>query len=99
MATPARARAIGWLTRHGVIFAAVNTGLLAADLMLPGRPFFFYVLLFWGAGLAAHVFLVKALHVDPGWAERRAERLRDSSYDRRHMGQIAADPHETRPPE
>lgn len=87
------------LTHHIFLFAAVNTGLVIADLLLPGRPWFFYPLLFWGTALAVHFFLVKALHVDPDWAERRSARLREASYDRKHIDQIAAAPRETTPPD
>jgi hypothetical protein len=96
---PGRRRAVRRLTHHIFLFAAVNTGLVIADLLLPGRPFFFYPLLFWGVALIVHAFLVKALYVDPAWAEQRAERLREASYDRKHIDQIADDPQETKPPE
>jgi len=85
-------RAVLWVRRHALIYVVANAMLLAVDLLTPGPVWFVYPLLFWGAGLAMHHALVKALLSDPGWAERRAERLRRDSYDISHIQQIEATP-------
>jgi hypothetical protein len=80
------------LRRHALLFAAVNAGLFVGDLLLPGPVWFIYPLLFWGTALVIHAFLVRAIHLDPAWAEQRTRRLRLLSYDQGHIAQIEAAP-------
>ncbi len=43
---------------HAILYAIVNAGLAGWNvLMMPGDLWFYYVLIFWGIGLATHFFL------------------------------------------
>jgi hypothetical protein len=42
----------------------------------------------WGAVLGVHYLFVRSLSADEEWADRRAMRLHDQSYDVRHVDAI-----------
>ncbi len=82
-----RGRARG-LRFHIIAYVLVNGGLIAFDLMTSGSHWFYWPLMVWGAVLGVHFLFVRSLSADEEWADRRAMRLHDKSYDVGHIDAI-----------
>jgi hypothetical protein len=94
-----RIRARG-LRIHILVYVLANGGLIALDLltpgerwfywplMAPGERWFYWPLMAWGAVLGGHYFFVKSVSAEEEWADQRAMRLHDKSYDVGHIDAI-----------
>ena len=70
-----RAQAKIGFFKHAGVYALVNTALLIADLLTsPGALWFFWPLIGWGIGLAAHGISVYVPGIGDNWFNRIEER-------------------------
>lgn len=70
---------------HALMYLLVNVALLVMDLLTPGGPWFYWPMLGWGIGLAAHGLGTFGL---PGlfgadWEERKTRELVERELQRR----------------
>lgn len=73
---------------HFIAYSSVNIVLFATDLLFSEARWFYWPAMAWGAVLGAHWLFCKSLAVDDDWAERRANKIRDKSYDLGHIRDI-----------
>ena len=65
---------------HLIVYVLVNSGLLLLDLLIsPGTFWFYWPLLGWGIGLAAHAMAVfgAGRWFGPEWEEREIRKIMD----------------------
>jgi len=78
-----------WIVRayrwHLLAFLALNVSLSLANVFIGGGWWAFWPLAITGLALAVHYFSYKAVAVDEGWVEERAQELNLKSYDRSHI--------------
>lgn len=77
-----------YLRLHVVVYLAVVAVSAAVDLTLSDIRWFHWPAMVWGAVLCVHILYCKSLSVDEGWAEARADKLRERSYDLGHIMSI-----------
>jgi uncharacterized membrane protein YdbT with pleckstrin-like domain len=82
------ARRARMLRIHLLIFASVSIILCAIDVLLFDTRWFYWPVMVWGALFGAHFLYCKSLAVDDDWAEARAGKIRDKSYDLGHIRDI-----------
>ncbi|MBA2278372.1 MAG: 2TM domain-containing protein [Chloroflexia bacterium] len=69
-------RALKGFSVNFTAYVLVNFGLFVIDLVTPGGPWFFWPLLGWGIGIAAHAFSVfVSTGVEESWEERKITEL------------------------
>ncbi|MEQ8344604.1 MAG: 2TM domain-containing protein [Sneathiellaceae bacterium] len=71
---------------HAAMYLAVNLGLLCINLLSsPDRLWFYWPLLGWGVGLAAHALRVFAVPgFDSDWEERKVAEYKNRERNRDH---------------
>ncbi len=79
------ARALPW---HARAYLATAAALILVNVLTGHGWWSFWPLFIWGAVLAVHFLYVKSRGVDDDWADRRARKLKMTSYDHGHMRQI-----------
>lgn len=77
-----------WLPLHRIFFFGVNGALTIAN-VITGPPWWaLWPLLVTGAFFVPHWLAASAMKVDEAWADARAERIQDRSYDHSHIEDI-----------
>jgi hypothetical protein len=79
---------------HLIAFSAGVVGLFVSDYFTPGRPWFHWPAMAWGAVMLAHYLYCKSMQVahDEAWADERSRDLRMKSYDLGHIRAILRSP-------
>ena len=80
----ARVAALRLFYIHAAVYGLVNGGLLLLNLLVsPAYLWFYWSLLGWGIGLAAHALAVFGGFLGRDWEERQIRRLLDQDEGRR----------------
>ena len=80
----ARVAALRGFYIHAAVYGLVNGGLLLLNLLVsPASLWFYWSLLGWGIGLAAHALSVFGGLLGRDWEERQIRRLMDQEEGRR----------------
>ena len=80
----ARVQALKGFYTHATAYVLVNIGLFVINLFAGGSWWFFWPLLFWGAGLGVHALNVFVLggRFGQDWEERKTRELMDRERQR-----------------
>ncbi len=73
---------------HLALFIGFSIFLCAIDFLFFDSRWFYWPVMVWGAILGGHALYCKSLSVDDDWAEARANKIRDKSYDLGHIRDI-----------
>ncbi len=88
MPLPTYERLAGALPWHVRAYLVGAAALILVNALTGHGWWSFWPLFVWGAALAVHFLYVKSGSVDDDWADRRARKLKLTSYDHGHMRQI-----------
>lgn len=77
-----------WFRYHVLVYLLGNGTLWLINEFTSERWWAFWPLFFWSLFLALHFFLIRSIHADDNWAQRRALALRAKSYDVDHIRAI-----------
>ncbi len=75
---------------HLVLFAISSVALCVIDFLWFESLWFYWPVMVWGAVFGVHTLYCKSLAVDEDWADARANRIHDKSYDIGHIRDIEA---------
>ena len=77
-----------YLPLHIAIYLVTCTILAVLDYSFFETRWFYWPAMVWGVVLGVHILYCKSLSVDESWAEARADKLREKSYDLGHIMKI-----------